>query len=246
MDKLKNLVCSVQTYSPKNYSIILILPILTLIAGFLIWSIYLYSLGFIINDLLRTRFILTGILFIIVTYVVYSLVKILPSLLKKIIIKIYSRFIKNNNSKVLFFGFLSLIWLSIYSIILFPKIPLVFGGGQPKALALIMNEDGVKFLQSFNFGVPEGAKYQTQNICLAYEGVEDLIILRDDRIISLKKSLISGFVSLPVTNAVNEETCISYASDWAWKGFLSSLILLLSTTLQFILALLHKSIFWLT
>lgn len=219
MDKFKNLIVSVEKHSPKRYSIILILPIFTLVAGFLVWSVYLYSLGFIVNDLIRTRFILTGILFIVITFFVYVLTKILLRLLKIVVKKVGdSAFI-----------FLSLIWLLIYSVLLFPKLPFVIGGGQPKALALVTTRDGLELLRSFNFDVPEGAEYQTGNICLAYEGIEDLIILRDDRVMSLDKSLIHGFVSLPGPNATNEQDCISYASQWSRKGLLSSFILSIST-----------------
>lgn len=231
MDKLKNLIESIERYSPKNYSIILILPFFILTVGFLIWSIYLYSLGFIINDLIRTRFILTGILFVIITYVIYSLIKIVYA-------KVGSS-IGGNNSKLLFFVFLSFSWLLIYSILLFPKLPLVIGGGQPKALALIMNTEGIKLLRSFNFDLPEGAEYQTGNICLAYEGIENLIILREDRVISLDKSLVKGFINLPGINATHEQVCISFASQWSWKGFWASVLLSIITTYNSVAIPLH-------
>ncbi|MBI2055219.1 MAG: hypothetical protein HYT39_03980 [Candidatus Sungbacteria bacterium] len=218
---LKNLVESVEKYSPKRYSVVLILPILTLTAGFLVWSIYLYSLGFIISDLLRARFILTGILFVFITVTFYFFTK-------NIIEKVCNLFNSSRN-KILFYGFLSLFWLLIYSILLFPRLPLVIGGGQPKALGLIViNEDDIELLKSLDFKFGDGAEHQTENVCVAYDGSENLLILRENRVISLNKSSISGFVSLPGINATIEQICILSASNWALKGFFSSIILSIS------------------
>ncbi|MBI4119880.1 MAG: hypothetical protein HY454_00235 [Parcubacteria group bacterium] len=228
MDKLENLVKSVEKYSPSKYSVVLILPVFTLIAGFLVWSIYLYSLGFIENDLLRTRFILTGILFIAMTYIVYSLVKVIFRLVRKVAGRIISSF-DSNNRKFLGYFLLLLLWLVIYSVLLFPKLPLVIGGGQPKAIALVANKDNISLLQSIDFILADGATHQTENICVAYEGADNLIILRENRIVSLDKSIINGFVSLPGKNAELEQGCIFLASQWSWKGFLSSIYLSIST-----------------
>ncbi|MEK7647275.1 MAG: hypothetical protein AAB378_02790 [Patescibacteria group bacterium] len=67
--KIKNLI---ENYSPNKYSIVLTLPILAMICGFLIWNFYLFTLGFLEEELLRAKFILSGALFGIITFIIYS------------------------------------------------------------------------------------------------------------------------------------------------------------------------------
>ncbi len=244
--KFKNLIKFLENHSPTRYSIILILPIITFITGFFIWNIYLYSLGFIldgIDNLLKTRFILTGILFILITL-----------LLGTIVVKIKNKLFaltkkKKSSHNVLRFTLITLFlffWFLIYSIGLFPNLPLVIGGGQPKVLGLIINEDNFESsLKTLDIKIVDGGKHQTENLCLAYESPENLIILKETRIILLDRSLINGFVSLPGPNSTIEQDCVLRASFWAFKGFYSGFVLsIFSIYNSFIATLLRQEKFY--
>ena len=61
-------VSLIEEISPKRYSVILVVPVIFLILGYLIWNIYLYTFGFIDNELIRGTFILVGFFFSLFTF----------------------------------------------------------------------------------------------------------------------------------------------------------------------------------
>ena len=113
---------------------------------------------------------------------------------------------------------LSVVWLLVYSIFLFPVLPLFIGGGQPRSMSLLANDENIKILNSLNISLATGGTHQTENVCVAYESAENIIIMRPDRVLSLKKSLIDGFGSLPGKRAEFEQECVRFASTWAKQG----------------------------
>ncbi|MFA5841889.1 MAG: hypothetical protein WC835_02950 [Candidatus Paceibacterota bacterium] len=208
-DFFKNLKAKIVEYSPDQYSIILVFPIVLLIAGFFVWNIYLYTLGFTNDDILRSRFILTGLLFLFVSFFVFRLI------LKKVRVSI---------AIPLFF-----IWMVFYSVFLFPILPLFLGGGQPISLSLVATPENMKTLKSLSIQGGDGAPNQTENLCIAHEGSSGAVyVLRSDRVFLIDRSLFNGFGSLPGAKSyIIEPACIAYALSWSAQGLVSSLALFL-------------------
>lgn len=214
----KKMIALIETYSPVRYSVLLGLPIFGLIVGFFIWNIYLSSLGFFEDELLRAKFILSGFLFFFVTLFLW--------LLLRIVFKILFCF-KKEKIKIpqFLFPLLGILWLMFYTIFLFPVLPNFIGGGQPRSLSLIAEEDNLKILNSLEIKLAGGATYQTENLCITHENSRTIYILRENRILALDKSLIQGFGSLPGIKSINEQMCIEYAQSWSRQGLIFSFIL---------------------
>lgn len=251
-DNFKRLIKTIDEYSPHKYSFILILPAVALTTGFLVWNIYLYSLGFIENDLIRSRFLITGASFILISYLLYPILKLFLKLflisfrcLKEKITLFFSwirnlpkeepnqKKAKTPKKKLTTYCFLFFFWMLIYSVLIFPRLPLIIGGGQPRAISLIMNEENIKQLVSLQIKLTEGGPYQTENVCVAYESTENIIIMRNDRVLSFKKSLIEGFGSLPGKRSEFEQTCVAYATTWSYRGLILGLLLPILSILNF-------------
>jgi hypothetical protein len=194
--------------------------------GFLIWEVYLFCLGYVENNILQARFILTGLLFCLVSLVVYAAVYGVVFVLFKLLnffVGYFNKKIPTPNLKdpflLIYIGFF---WFLFYSVFLFSYIPLLIGGGQPHLLSLVTNDDGLKILKSLNIQQGTGAQYQLENACVAYENNEQIIILRNDRILSLslKGANIIGLVSLPgAVNLIYEPQCQILARDWVAIGY---------------------------
>jgi hypothetical protein len=169
--------------------------------GFIIWNIYLQSLGFY-PDLFQGRFILTGIIFILVTLSFLGIVLLIKTIFERILpvrIRDYSFFeFKNDFSWAIRFGGLGIIiiiFTFIFSFFIFPTIPGYFGGAKPKLISLIGNEQDITYLK--NFSIKNPSTVQTELLCSAYDDSNYIIIILEDRILALKKDLYKGFVSLP-------------------------------------------------
>ena len=182
------------------------------VIGFLIWSVYLFKLGFIESTFLQTRFLVTGFLFLFLLtsfiLLLYALKKVFYFLIrfcmcedtisriKTIFLKNNSNFFSNPFNYLLIFQII-VVFLLYFSLYIFPRIHLVFGGGAPRVLALMGTEEEIKYLSDFNLKPAAGSKIQTENLCIAYENDNSVIIVGTDRIINLEKNQIKGFISLP-------------------------------------------------
>ncbi len=170
--------------------------------GFLIWNIYLQSLGFY-PDLFQGRFILTGTVFILMTGsflgIIFSTKILLEKIFKKVHLKNYLFFEpKNDLLGAIKFGTIGLVivfYIFTFSFFIFPTIPGYFGGSKPRLISLIGNKQEISYLRDFNIGV--ASDVQTGLLCSVYDDSNYIIIILLDRIISLKKDLYKGFVSLP-------------------------------------------------
>ncbi|MEK7643221.1 MAG: hypothetical protein AAB372_02130 [Patescibacteria group bacterium] len=196
------------------------------VVGFLIWSIYLYSLRFVEIDVLQTRFILTGFSFLLSLGVLSALLAILIQILQKgLQITIRPRgdlvaYIKRFQLQYLFCTIILLFILYAYSVLIFPQIPQLYGGGRPRALSVLAYPDQLEFLKAF--GVENGASSATQtaNYCIAYENNEVMVILLDDRVLQLRKSVTAGIGALPGTalKTVEKELCKPIVAAWLVRG----------------------------
>jgi hypothetical protein len=124
----------------------------------------------------------------------------------------------------IYISFCLFIWLILYSVLLFPLLPGGIGGGQPMFLSLFINSDATKSLNSIEIHRGEGALFQTESVCVAYQDDNEVIILRKNRILSLnlKETGINGLISLPgYVNNIGEPQCQKLALDWALTGYQS-------------------------
>ena len=89
------------------------------------------------------------------------------------------------------------------------------GGGQPRFISILGSEEQINYLIPLGIPKGEGSNIQTENMCIAYENDDSVIILRKDRIVLLQKQYIKGFNSLSVglISPVLEE-CSNLAKYW--------------------------------
>lgn len=246
----KNLfIAFIEQYSPRNYSLVLVVPVVFLILGFLIWNAYLYTFGFVEGDVLKAKFILAGFTFSLATlYLVVFLTQVFYALKKGW--KILLRFTKFICSPVLqipilravinqehlryvyqlflisFFTLLTLFWLWFYSFYLFPIIPTFLGGGQPRSISLLVNKENMSLLTSLQVKTGDGADFQTENLCVVHENDNIILILRDDRVLAIDKSRLFGIGSLPGAKAMFEQHCTNLAYEWSQAGGYFTYVLL--------------------
>jgi hypothetical protein len=90
--------------------------------------------------------------------------------------------------------FLCALFLIIFTLMAFPLIPSQFGGGQPKVIAFIGDENTLQWFG--DFGIPIINK-QTDNLCVVYENTDVVILALKDRVLELEKKLFVGKSSIP-------------------------------------------------
>lgn len=161
--------------------------------GFFMWTIYLSALGFSADNLFQTRFVLTGVLFLLSSLFVLKILRFLGETWSKgsNYFTFSGRGINHLLRSLVFF----VVWLLLFVFIVFPWIPAQFGGGYPKAVALVGSREEIDYLGVF--GIERASDVQTVPLCYVYEDDSSIILILNDRILSLKKNLYKGFVSLP-------------------------------------------------
>lgn len=178
--------------------------IVAYIAGFFIWNIYLNSFGFMEYDIIQTRFVLTGAVFLILFLLTLLVIDYFINIFKKIDIK----------KHIFYISLIVAIIIIVYANNIFPLIPSVWGGGKPWRLSIISTETEIDYLVNFGIKRGDGSRVQTENLCLAYENKDIVLILLDDRIIEIKKEFIKGFGSLPLTMMEIFSKCSNLSSWW--------------------------------
>lgn len=225
----------IEEFSPGSYSLIVAVPIVLLVVGYLIWNSYLYTFGFVEDQLLRGRFILTGAGFFLLTFwglSVFTLAARSVEWLAKKVSPVFrfldkkGTFSRNRTfpSFVIFYAVasLSLFWWTCYVIGIFPTMPMVLGGGQPRSLSLISSELDMALLNSIQISRADGAEYQTINLCVFHENSQAIYVIQDNRVLMLDRSLFSGHGSLPGVKVLLEQSCIDSARGWVFTGLYSS------------------------
>jgi hypothetical protein len=79
-----------------------------------------------------------------------------------------------------------------------------------------MTEEEIGYLQPFGINTVSGGPNQTQNLCVAYENKDKIIVLLVDRILELKKDYLKGFISLPSSTKTLAENnyCVKILRSW--------------------------------
>jgi hypothetical protein len=223
----------VEINSPKNYSIILIIPITLYIFGFLIWNTYLYSFGFSETEILKAQFITTGFAFFLFSFLLWLVIRvfIIFWLVLKRIIRLFLKSIDKfkitlpYDIKIFLSLCIVLFWMLFYVGYIFPILPQILGGGQPRSVSLI-SESKMQVLNSLGIELGAGATHQTENLCIIHENERGIYVIREDRILMIERSLFQGFGSLGGERSVHEQHCIQYAIYGCRKGIYFSLMLL--------------------
>jgi hypothetical protein len=233
-NKLQRIKKFLEDHSPEHYSLLLAAPVALLVVGFVIWNLYLYSFGFVVNELLRSQFILAGLFFLLITLALFGFLLDLHRLFNYFLRLLQTRFdflkissqdfeqFKNSAKPYLTIGLL-VIWCSFYLTNVFPYVPLYLGGGQPRAISLLMEKESMPMLASLGISLAEGASYQTVNLCVVYEDSQRLHILMSNRIVVLDKSDVKGMISLPGLSSLMEQDCTELAAAWTHIGIASGL-----------------------
>ena len=199
----------------KSEHILKFIALLSLIcytAGFLIWNTFLYALRFNDTAILEVRYVYTGFWFLL--YASLFLLFIV------VILKQFTYFTKivgvDKNPSFLAGIILAVIILCsifLYSILIFPKISRLFGGGRPQSISLLVGENAIslKYLDNFGIKPAEGSSVQTVNLCVAYDNAEAVLVLLSDRTLQLNKSKLNGVAILPIApiHQIERSTCTS-------------------------------------
>lgn len=215
----KNSILSFVENAAKIISIILGL---SFVFGFLIWNTYLYGLGFKEDGIIQTRFIYTGICFILITLILFILFYQVWRLLKFLIEKIRYNQLKKILKNILFF--LLVIFCTLYFFFfvysIFTRLPIVLGGGRPRGLSIITDSNDLSYLTNFGVLPANGSSVQTVNLCVAYENDKYVVVILDDRILQIKNDKFKGFVSLPGISVRVSRNCSEFSRLWLKKTFL--------------------------
>ncbi|HSR88933.1 MAG TPA: hypothetical protein VLK22_00845 [Candidatus Udaeobacter sp.] len=205
---------------------------LAFIIGFLIWNFYLYGLGFKEDNIIQTRFVLSGVIFIILALLLFFIIELLYNL-SLIGINFFRRtkFKKNKIIKSLtlndiFTGIIILIvCIFLYVILIFPFIPSGLGGGAPRVIEVLTDKINMVDLTKLGIQPAESSEIQTQQLCVAYENDSTQVILLSDRILHLKKDKYYGSAYLPgVSQLVSNNYCKKNAKYWLLKSYFCEIL----------------------
>ncbi len=189
-----------------------------LVAGFLIWNIYLVKLGFYEFSIIQARYIHTGVVFLVFLLTTLAALLIAISLLKKIsIIKKLLIFLDRLDLTSSGLAAFILLTLLAYTMLVFPRLSQALGGAQPRVLSIIASESDIDFLA--NFGIVKSSSVITENLCVAYENQESVVILLANRILGVKKENFKGFNSVPAeTRDKMSKDCSNRAINWLFNN----------------------------
>lgn len=203
-DKPEN---SLSSLLKEPIKVVSLLSIIFYISGFLIWNLYLANLSLSEFNIIQTKFILSGAVFCIEFILLVGILFGVGQLVSKTFKEIDRELI------ITWLILLFFIALYFYSNFVFMKIPSKFGGGQPQMRSIIGSESEINFLEPF---LGKASPIQTNQFCLAYESDEKIIILRDNRVIELKQTDVSGFVTVPSKEQekLTNEYCSALAFAW--------------------------------
>ncbi len=111
-----------------------------------------------------------------------------------------------------------IILIFLFSLLLFPAIPRILGGGRPVGMSIFPNKYNLSMEDLSKIGIPsgEGSDIQTANLCIAYENARVVVVLRSDRVIQLSKSQLNGLGVLPGDKDIEklEKNCGKLARVW--------------------------------
>ena len=199
----------------KNFKVesLLAWALISQVLGFLIWETYLFLLGYIENDILQARFILTGAFFLFLCFFLLKLKRLLAVKL-------------NLFKKESFLIFLAILWFFVYVVLLFPFVPLVLGGGHPRSMTIVTDKAGMEVLSSLEINSGNGATYQTRNVCIVYESFDWFVFVEQKRVLALRTDNLNlqGYASLGgMVRTELEPICARVAWGWIVSGVINVL-----------------------
>jgi len=184
---------------------------LSFVLGFFIWSTYLYGLGFKEDNLLQTRFIFTGISFLIISIPVIGIFLWLIKHIKKI-----KNFWKRKMIEVLLIT-AGIIYYFIFIFFVFTNLPIFLGGGRPRGLSIMAGADELTYLSSFGIPLAAGSTAQTANLCVAYESNNNIVVVLADRVMQINSNNFKGLINLPGISIPLSRDCSRAVRLWINK-----------------------------
>ena len=167
--------------------------------GFISWNFYLIDFGIFEYQLLQTRYISAGSLFLLPPLVLFY---ILSPKLKKSIGDLMMPYSSKSRMLVVFCCSLYLI---IFIYLIFPSMPQYFGGSKPIPVSIIAESDVIKRWSDFGIDGADNAgkpSRQTQSLCAFYQNSDFVIVgipkvennfIYLSRVLTLNKDQIQGF-----------------------------------------------------
>lgn len=195
--------------------------LLSYLVGFIAWNYFLSQYSFFEYNLLQTRYISAGLLFLLPTglfflalFVVESLVISYCKLQKTKLYKV----IRNVVGAIIFILFL------IMFLVIFGEIPPYLGGAKPFVTAIMTTPEQIEYLKNFNIKVPKNSSVETMPLCNIYQNNDYVIVgvvekTTDHitlRVLVIKQALILGFNQRTRYEEGEKEIC-NYFKDWTYK-----------------------------
>ena len=185
--------------------------------GFCVWNTYLALLGFTQYDPFQLRYILTGVLYLIVLLgllgVIATILFLVDLLFEKSSFEDKCRQIVTSKSIWVLIGLPLILLLAIF----LPFIPSYYGGGEPRTISLIAEPEFIDFIEELE--VPSFYSKQTDLLCLLYENDNVVIIMLAGRLLEIDKSNLIGKSSIP---SVESRQLRSYCSHYVLNHLSSS------------------------
>jgi len=163
--------------------------------GFILWNRYLGSYGFFEINVLQTRFISAGLIFILPVTLLFLFV--------------------NKEGKD-FFTIKFTVWFILYffgySLLLFQHIPQAYGGAKPFPVSILGSQEQIIYLNMFNLASAKDSTTQTVPVCELYSDGEKMIIgvstidglkITSQRVMILNKNETKGFQPMAPMEAEN-------------------------------------------
>ena len=188
--------------------------------GFIAWNYLLGKFGFFEYNLLQTRYLSAGILYL---FIIFILPLFLALLFKPLIKRIKEG--KDISIKTVVIGLLILLFLDtfLFAPYIFPRVPQYLGGAQPFIISLIGNDEQINFLRNFNINYANEENktpYQTSLLCSIYENQDFIILGAIDengraRVLTLEWSQFSGVSVIRPSEVKNfKKDCTSLVSNY--------------------------------
>lgn len=143
----------------ENLSVLLLASYLF---GFILWNIFLGVYGFFEFNLLQTRFVSAGLMFLLISSTLYFVI-----LRKK-----PEDLLNFQKRKLVYF----IIYFLFYAYLIFPTLPQAIGGAAPFGVFLLGSEDQISYLVKFNIPTTPDSKVETTPVCEIYSNTEQLVI----------------------------------------------------------------------
>lgn len=180
--------------------------------GFVLWNGFLNDYGFFEINVLQTRFISAGLVFLspVILFIILS---------KKDLGYFFS---KGYPVLILIIYFIVYLWYC------FPSIPQSLGGARPFPVSIIGSPEQISYLNMFNLASAPDSKTQTIPVCQIYSddvktivGISSPVIVEgkeqvSKRVLILHQSEVKGFQPMPafLVSKTRNFFCEGFVRSW--------------------------------